>query len=333
MLFFITCACFALFPEQVLYGAQNGLALCINAVIPSLLPFMLVSSCIIKSNFSKPLGVLISKVITPLTGISPGGCVCFVTGILGGYGAGARAVCDSFRQGIISKKEAEKLLPFCNNAGPLFVIGTVGIGFFASKSTGMLLWMVQLLTALVCVSFLGGNYAGKSESIRQAWKEYKNNKPSFGKLVTQVATESGAAIVTACVFVITFSALAEVIPLGKYGYLSGILEITRAVAQLARPGMTALPLISALIAWGGISVHFQASALSEGIFSMKNYYFGKIIEGLVAFILALMCLSDVNILVLISVICIGFMVFAGIIKKLFSPKSFQRHGFRLRRRS
>ena len=60
MLFFVICACFALFPAQVLAGAQSGLALCINAVIPSLLPFMLFSACIIKSNFSRPLGALLS---------------------------------------------------------------------------------------------------------------------------------------------------------------------------------------------------------------------------------------------------------------------------------
>ena len=103
MLFFVVCACFALFPDKVLSGAQNGLALCINAVIPSLLPFMLVSSCIIKSGFSVPLGRFTGKILTPLTGISEDGCICFITGLLGGYGAGARAVYESYAAKRISK--------------------------------------------------------------------------------------------------------------------------------------------------------------------------------------------------------------------------------------
>ena len=121
MLFFVICSAFALFPEQVLCGAQNGLALCINAVIPSLLPFMLVSSCIIKSKFSRPLGAVLERVLGTLTGMSSAGCVCFITGILGGYGAGARSVVESYREKQISKKEAQRLLAFCNNAGPLFI--------------------------------------------------------------------------------------------------------------------------------------------------------------------------------------------------------------------
>ena len=89
MLFFVICAVFALYPENVLSGAQNGLALCLNAVIPSLLPFFVISGCIIKSNFARPLGAMLSKILSPITGISGQGCVCFITGLIGGYGAGA----------------------------------------------------------------------------------------------------------------------------------------------------------------------------------------------------------------------------------------------------
>lgn len=333
MLFFVVCACFALFPEAVLRGAQNGLALCVNAVIPSLLPFMLVSTCIIKSNFSRPLGAVIGKVLTPLTGMSAGGCVCFITGILGGYGAGARSILESYREKQISGEEAERLLAFCNNAGPLFIMGTVGIGFYASKSVGIMLLMVQLATALICAKVFSGNFKGSKLSISGEWDFYKKNKPSIGELVTKSAVESGSAIITACVFVITFSAILEILPLGSYSVLTGILEVTRGTAEMSRLGMNALPVTSALLSWGGMSVHFQANALCNGTFNMKIYYIGKVFASMVAFILTKLVYGDIYIFLFSATVILTVLLIIFTVKYLFFPKGTQQRGFRQRRRS
>ncbi len=328
MLFFIVCACFALFPAQVLWGAQSGLALCLNAVIPSLLPFMFVSSCIIKSGFSKPLGIIFSKVLTPLTGISPIGCVCFITGILGGYGAGAKAVSECFREGQITKEEAEKLLPICNNAGPLFIIGTIGISFFGGKGVGINLFLVQVLTVLICASLFGGSFPMQKETFSESLEEYKKNKPSIGKLVTGAAVQSGGAIITACVFVITFSAVLEIFSLGSYSFLYGIAEVTRGCSELSRYGYDALPLISAFVAWGGLSVHFQADALTEGSFSMKNYYLVKFLASIIAFAITKICFNDLSLIFFASAGVLALMLI-----KNFVSKHARQHGFRQQRHS
>ena len=323
MLFFIVCACFALFPEQVLYGAQNGLALCINAVIPSLLPFMLLSSCVIKSGFSRPLGAMLSKVLSPLTNMSTAGCVCFVTGLFGGYGAGARAVYESYKEKQISREEAERIIPFCNNAGPLFIIATVGISFFMSKSIGLLLFLVQVVTALICARVLGAQTDAKGIRIKEEWNCYKKNKPSLGELITTCAIESGGAIINACVFVITFSSILEILPFGEYSILSGILEVTRGCSELSRTGTKALPLISALLSWGGMSVHFQASALSKGEFNMKTYYFGKVLASGVAYLITLAICSDTYMFLYLSIGFILIIFFLKYIQQLLSRQ--QQH--------
>lgn len=333
MLFFVVCACFALFPEQVLYGAQNGLALCINAVIPSLLPFMLISSCVIKSNFSRPLGCLLGKALTPLTGISSSGCVCFITGLFGGYGAGARAVYESYKQNQISVQEAERLLAFCNNAGPLFIMGTVGIGFFSSRSVGVTLFFIQIVTSLICARVFSGNFKGESLSVREQWDFYKKNKPSMGELITSSAIESGGAIINACVFVITFSAILEILPFGEYSFLAGILEVTRGTAEISRRGTQALPIISALLSWGGMSVHFQASALCKGEFRTKIYYMGKVFASLIAFLLTKAVCADTYIFLFFSVICIAVLLMAAAVRFLLFPKDARQRVFRQQQHS
>ena len=333
MLFFIVCVCFALFPTQVISGAQSGLALCMNAVIPSLLPFMLLGACVIKSNFSRPMGAVISKILSPLTGLSPSGCICFVIGIFGGYGAGARAVCDCYKEKQISKEEANRLLVFCNNAGPLFIIGTVGIGFFSSQSIGLMLFLVQIITATISATVFGKRLDKEKCSIKSEWDFYKKNKPSPGGLITKAAIESGSAIVTACVFIITFSAITEIFTSEKYAFLSGILEVTKGCAQLSRSGYETLAPVSALLAWGGLSVHFQADALSEGKFNMKIYYAGKVFSAIFAYIITKLCFGDMNILLLICFLAVAVLLSFFVIKNLFSPKPSRQRGFRQRQHS
>ena len=327
MLFFIVCACFALFPTQVLYGAQNGLALCMNAIIPSLLPFMLVSLCVIKSGFSRPLGVALSKILSPITNLSTAGCVAFVTGIFGGYGAGARAVYESYRENQITKEEAERILPICNNAGPLFVIATVGISFLMSKAIGIILFVVQVIASLICARVFSPETEKNDASIKNEWNNYKKNKPSFGELITKSAVESAAAIINVCVFVITFSAILEILPFGEYRMLSGILEVTRGIAELSRDGEAAIPFISALLSWGGMCVHFQVSALTKGELNMKIYYMGKIIASAISYLITLAICSDTYLFAYLSIGILIVVLFIRLFLKYIPQRVFrqQRH--------
>ncbi len=319
MLFFIMCASFILFPDKVISGAGSGLALCLNAVVPSLLPFMVLSGCVIKSNFARPLGAALSKILTPLTGMSGAGCVCFITGLVGGYGTGAKAIGESYEENLITKKEAERLLMFCNNAGPLFVIGTVGVGFYGSKSIGVMLYLVQILTAIITARAFSGNFAARGK-VRDEWQYYKKNKPHLGELVVKSSVDSGYAIINACVFVILFSACLEVLPFGEYGILSGILEVTRGVGEISRKGLEALPLTSAVLAWGGVSVHFQADAICKGALSLKKYYVGKVFSAACAYLITKISGGDINIVFALFILTLGVLfiwtVLSGVLPRL-----------------
>lgn len=46
-------------------------------------------------------------------------------GIISGYPVGAKIVTEFRKNGECTKAEAERLLAFTNNSGPLFIIGTV----------------------------------------------------------------------------------------------------------------------------------------------------------------------------------------------------------------
>ena len=77
-------------------------------------------------------------------------------GIICGYPTGAKIVCSLRNRGVCSKEEAERLISFTNNSGPLFIVGTVGISLFGDTRTGILLLVTHILACLsvgVCFRF------------------------------------------------------------------------------------------------------------------------------------------------------------------------------------
>ncbi len=113
-----------------------------------------------------------------------------------------------------------------------------------------------------------------------------------------------------CVFVIVFSAIIEIIPKNAALYVSGILEVTRGCKETTALGERMLPLISSIISWGGLSVHFQANALCKGKLSLKKYYQGKILSALISFILTQLFFGDIY--VSIAVITVATAVISSV---------------------
>ena len=63
-LIIIACALgILLFPNDVRNGAANGISYCLYTLVPSLFPFMVLSSFIIHSGISKFIGKLLQPVI------------------------------------------------------------------------------------------------------------------------------------------------------------------------------------------------------------------------------------------------------------------------------
>ena len=61
---------------------------------------------------------------------------------------GAKIVNKFYEDGICTKQEAERMLAFTNNSGPLFIIGTVGISLFGNTTIGIILFITHILACL-----------------------------------------------------------------------------------------------------------------------------------------------------------------------------------------
>ena len=124
-----------IFPQVTLDGASEGLRLWFQNVLPAQFPFMICILLLLKNGLGSGSGSVPSV---------------FLTGILSGYPGGAKSIEVLYRQGQISAKRLQWLMSFCNNSGPLFMVGTIGIGIFGSAAIGYRILITHLLSAVLC---------------------------------------------------------------------------------------------------------------------------------------------------------------------------------------
>lgn len=300
----LLCAAIALIaaPGEAMEGAKSGLSLCFNVIVPSLFPFFILSSLVVDLGFAARLGRLMEPIMRPLFRVS-GSCASAVAlGFIGGYPVGARTALQLYQQGLCSKTEAERLLAFCNNSGPAFILGVVGAGIFGDSRVGFLLYLTHALASLL-VGLLFRFY-GRSDRASGVRHAKPIEAVSLPAAFTGSITKSLQSTLNICAFVVFFSVVLRL--LTSYGVLSalarllslfgfepewahrlvaGLLELSSGVSSLSGGGrFVGLASMAAfMLGWAGLSVHCQVlSFLVDSGLSAKVYIAGKLCHGLFA---------------------------------------------------
>ncbi len=143
------------FSNTNLFAARNGLTLWAKNVVPSLFPFFIATELLNYTNLPYYLGKLTNKFMRPLFNVPGEGSYAFIMGIISGYPVGAKIINKFIDEGTCSKQEAERMLAFTNNSGPLFIIGTVGISLFGDSTIGIILFVTHILACLTVGMIFG----------------------------------------------------------------------------------------------------------------------------------------------------------------------------------
>mgnify|MGYP007108740537 FL=1 len=258
-------------------AVRRGLTLCARSVIPALFPYFVVSGLFISLGFADGVGRRLEPLTRRLFGVGGAGASAFFLGLLGGYPVGGRTVGQLYRAGRLSKDEAERLLAFCNNAGPSFILGIVGVGCFGSLRTGFYLYLVHAFSAV-----LVGILFRKKAPVSGQKVRYSVAFEPIAAFVRAVG-EAAEGMVRLCGFVVFFLVILALITdlTGlNHPVLLGLAELTTGVTALeGRPGD--LVWAAALLGWGGLSVHGQTAAvLSDTDLGLGRYFLGKILQAI-----------------------------------------------------
>ena len=266
------------------HAVRDGLVLCAHSVIPALFPFFVAVSCFTDLGLADDLGRLLSPVTAPLLGCSGTGSVAFVMGLLGGYPVGGRTVAELYHAGSIDRSEAEHLLTFCNNCGPSFVLGVAGMGCFGNSRIGLWLYAIHVLSA-VAVAQLRRDHPKGGTRLRAPAPA-----PSFLTALVRSVTAGASAMVSVCAFVVFFVAATRLMTALtgiSHPLLIGTLELTGGILALT-PDRAGFIAASALLGWGGFSVHGQTAAALRGTdLPLRPYLLGKAAQAAVSAVLAL----------------------------------------------
>ncbi len=119
------------YPALSLEYASTGLTLWFTKMVPTLLPFMILSGIMIRMNLTEHFVGLLHPLLHRIYGTSRNGSYTIIMGFLCGFPMGARIVGELYEQHKLSREESALLLSFCNNIGPIYflsyVIPTLGI--------------------------------------------------------------------------------------------------------------------------------------------------------------------------------------------------------------
>ena len=274
-------------PTKSMEGAFNALKLCAETVIPSLFPFIFCGNMFIALGAARILSKYLSNIMHPLFGVSGSGALAFVLGIVSGYPVGASCAVSLYNSGESSKAEAEQLIAFCNNSGPMFIIGAVGTGMFQNPKIGFFLYIIHVFSAILCgmiFSFRSKKHKTNLLPPSKDAVDIKNAAPDIGAAIGK----SIDTILAICGFIVIFAVFKSVIPeceIKKYIYC--ILEITGGIKELVKGAdYTVLPLVSFFLALSGISVFTQvASIIIPAGLSPLPYAAGKLTQAVIAFLL------------------------------------------------
>lgn len=110
------------FPALSLQYASVGLNLWFQKMIPTLLPFMILSGILIRMNLTEGIVRIAHPFFRLLFRTSPNGTYTLIMGFLCGFPMGARIIGELYAAGKLSKWEAQRLLAFCNNIGPIYFL-------------------------------------------------------------------------------------------------------------------------------------------------------------------------------------------------------------------
>lgn len=261
-------------------GAKDGIELCIQTVIPSLFPFFVLSNIITSVYVGSPIRWL--RPIGKLCGIASGLESILIPVFLGGYPVAAQTIADGWRKGQIPKKDAQRMLGFCNNAGPSFLFG-MAASLFPRPEVAWILWAIHIFTALMTAQVFPAT-CGDSGSLTK--REIS---------LTEVLRNAMRAMASVCGWILLFRVIIGfmkkwvlwLFPVSAQAAVVGMLELSNGCIGLF--AVDDLPLrfviCSGILAFGGICVFMQIASAADGL-SLKQFFLGKGIHTLLSILIA-----------------------------------------------
>jgi sporulation integral membrane protein YlbJ len=294
-------------PQETVTAAASGLKLWFSILLPALLPFFIVAELMVSLGFVNLLGVILEPIMRPIFRLPGCSSLVVVMGFTSGFPIGAVLSRKLYDENLLTAEETERLVSFTNNSSPLFILGAVGVGMFASPLIGYILAFSHYLSNIL-VGIMWRFRASplsrarvNQPAIAAAWQAFlqQHNSRGIGALLGDAIKNSLNNILAIAGFVIIFSVLtrmlavwgimdaAAIVLSGMFEFLSlpyqvayglgmGLFEITlgaRTVVLASQADLVyKLLAVSAILAFSGFSIIAQVMSVMAGTPVRLSFY-------------------------------------------------------------
>lgn len=280
---FSICICGELlsivFSTQISTGIVKTATATAKTVIPSLFPFMVISSFMTDSGLCSVLEIFPGKLLEKTAHIKKEVTGAVVLGLISGFPIGVSTVCDIYKSGKISKEEAEAALCQAHNTGPGFPISFIGTYLWGSPAFGISVYLSQVLS-MVLLSRLIFKRAAVTDCSTYKIKSHINYTKSLSDAIAKSAVgclSICASVVfwkTVCGLFTVFTPVINASILSVFEFSSG------ASSAAAVGGLIGALLTGFSIGFGGLAAMFQGVGFAaECGLSVRKVFKFKAAQG------------------------------------------------------
>lgn len=247
-------------------GAEAGAQLFVHALLPYLLPYIILTQWLLKVPVENPSVSSWKRYLK-----------AYILGSFGGFPVGAVTVTEMVKNGELSRRESGYLLAACHAPGPMFILGFVGTELFGDTASGWkLLASIHIANILFFLFALLVMRKGRKElnSSKLQLKENQSSSPFLESI-----KDSSTVIILVATTVIFFSSLGNVLTTAISKAFTVDLGITKTVllaifemtsgVQSATDHFFTSPvfpfLIAAIISLNGLSIHMQVFVIAKTV--------------------------------------------------------------------
>lgn len=266
------------FSENITQSIAGSIQVCVSGIIPSMFAMMALSTYAVSSGYYRTIFRPFYFLLRPFFRLDRHTLAVFLLSMIGGYPIGIKLLRERALQDKNYIDAAENASVFCYCISPPFAISMIGIGIYHSAKIGVIVYLSNVLSCVI----LAAVYSRFSEII----DEYRPQAHG-GDMISAINSAS-KSLFTVCTVLIACNAALEAVcsllrpfSVSPDPLLLGAFEISN-LLKINTPSLSTLPFVSGIAAFGGLCVMIQCAAICGKAFSLKKFFFGRILSALLS---------------------------------------------------
>ena len=242
--YLLLCACALLTvcllvrPQVFTAAVSDALSYCLKVLVPALLPFIIAGRLLYSAGFLTFAGRYAARPLAFVMGMKPQSAAVFLLSLVTGPPTGASLAAKLYESGVISGREAERLIAVSSGVSPMYLAAGVGISLLGDASFGFKLWGFQAAASLLFAVLTADRNKDRASDAFRA-----NDGDSKPFCVTSAMSESiaagGLTMLNVCTTVIFFSCIGSLLALvfpDAALFLRPLTELSSGIAALSSVG-------------------------------------------------------------------------------------------------